>query len=342
MIPMADLNRLVSLLEAFAPVYDSLVYVPNRATFEQQLRDIEALVRSKDLASHFERVRTFFRSEFDPSIPFQFVFYPLPIARGFSATAYGNVSECALPTSYTDFSTMLALMLHEAGHILLDEQSVAFKWDLDHWFAANPSKSAHYARGLMQESWATAVGNGYFREKLAGSLIVGNWYGEKHISEMAKAFFPFVKPYLDGGKPIDKALVDVYVDLFETRFLAWLSEWDYLMTGRVVLSERQADFDLIDRKYPYRNVSDYLHDFSSASLTKLREATATRIVIVSRDHRKTLALLQQEIPELAGWHPDVSHDFTYSVMTKDKMRLIVINLVTGSLEAQLGAPLTPP
>jgi hypothetical protein len=48
-IPMADLNRLVSLLEAFAPAYDSLVYLPNRATFERQLRDIDALVTSKDL-----------------------------------------------------------------------------------------------------------------------------------------------------------------------------------------------------------------------------------------------------------------------------------------------------
>jgi hypothetical protein len=40
--------------------------------------------------------------------------------------------------------------------------------------------------------------------------------------------------------------------------------------------------------------------------------------------------------------PEVSRDFTYSVMTEDKKRLIVINLVKGSLEEQLGAPLGPP
>jgi hypothetical protein len=340
-IPMADLNRLVSLLEAFAPAYDSLVYLPNRETFERQLRDIDALVTSKDLAAHFERVRAFFRSDWDPSIPFLFVFYPLPNSRGFNATAYGNISECALPTSFTDFPTMLALMLHEATHILLDEQSVALKRELDDWFASSPAKSATSARSLMQESWATAIGSGYFGERLTGSLNPGNWYGERHISEMGKAFFPLVKPYLDAGTTIDRSLVNAYIGLHESRFLSWLSDWEYLMTGRFVISERQADFDLIDSRYRYRNSAYYLHDFSSESLAKLREAATTRLVVVSRDNRKTLARVQAAIPELAGWRPDASRDFTYSVMMRDKRRLIVINLVRGGLEQQLGSALSP-
>jgi hypothetical protein len=113
------------------------------------------------------------------------------------------------------------------------------------------------------------------------------------------------------------------------------------MTGRVVISERQADFDLIDSKYRYRNYATYLRDFSSESLARLREAPTTRLVIVSRDNRKTLALVQAAIPELAGWRPDASRDFTYSVMMRDKRRLIVINLVEGGLEQQLGSALSP-
>ena len=150
-----------------------------------------------------------------------------------------------------------------------------------------------------------------------------------------------VGPQETAGTPIDQPLVEAYIGLHESRFLDWLSDWEYLMTGRAVIAERQADFDLIDSKYRYRNYATYLRDFSPDSLAKLREAPTTRLVVVSRDNGKTLALVQAAIPELAGWRPDASRDFTYSVMMRDKRRLIVINLVKGGLEQQLGSALTP-
>jgi hypothetical protein len=77
----------------------------------------------------------------------------------------------------------------------------------------------------------------------------------------------------------------------------------------------------------------YLRDFSSESLARRREEPTTRLVIVSRDNRKTLALVQSAIAELDGWRPDASRDSTYSVMMRDKRRLIVINLVRGARAA---------
>jgi hypothetical protein len=59
------------------------------------------------------------------------------------------------------------------------------------------------------------------------------------------------------------------VNLFERNFRGWLSEWESLMMGRAVISERSADFDLFDRKFPYRNAQKYLRDFSDASLREL-------------------------------------------------------------------------
>jgi hypothetical protein len=340
-LPSGDLNVMVSALEAFTPVYDSLIYEPNRATFERQLREIESALTEKKVATLFDRVRVFFRASWDPSVPFLFEFYPRPAGGGFSATAYGNVSESELPSDMKDYSVLLSLMLHEAAHILLDEQQRDAAFEMQKWYAENPATTSHYAKGLMQESWATAVGNGFMYERLTDTLKVGSWYGEKHISQMAKALLPLMRPYLNAGRPMDRALVDAYVNLFEHNFRGWLSEWDYLMIGRAVMSERPADFDLIDRNFPYRNAERYFRDFSDASLRELKATQTTKLIIISRDHAATLNRVRQVFPELANWRPDLSVDSVFAVMTADKTRLIVVNLVTGNLGAVLSAPLQP-
>jgi hypothetical protein len=340
-IPSADLDRIVATLQAFTPVYDSLIYQPSRATFERQLREIEALLAEKRAAALFDRIRVFYRASWDPSIPFVFAFYPRPAGGGFSATAYGNVSESELPSDMKNYSVMLALMLHEAAHILLDEQQREAAWEMQRWYDESRATTSQYAKGLMQESWATAVGNGYLHEQLTGTLNPGSWYGQKYISQAAKQVLPLMRPYLESGRPMDHALVEAYIDLFDRTFRGWLSEWEFLMMGRAVISERPEDFDLLDRKFPYRNAQKYLRDFSDASLRELKAARTSKLIVISRDHAATLDRIRQAFPELAGWRPDLGVDFAYATMTSDKKRLIVVNLVTGTLEGLLGAPLPP-
>jgi hypothetical protein len=235
-LPSGDLATIVSSLEAFTPVYDTLIYEPNRITFERQLAEIEALLKDKQAAVLFDRVRVFFRASWDPSIPFIFTFYPRPAGGGFSATAYGNVSESELPADMNNYPAILALMLHEAAHILLDEQQRDAAREMQQWYSDSQATTSHYAKGLMQESWATAVGNGFFHERLTGTLNPGSWYGQKHISQMAKELLPLVRPYLEAARPMDRSLVDAYVNLFERNFRGWLSEWEFLMMSRAVIS----------------------------------------------------------------------------------------------------------
>jgi hypothetical protein len=333
-IPLSDLNRMVSIIREFTPVYDKVVYDPVQAVFQKQLRDIDSLIVVKNIGSYFDQAWVFYRASWDPTIPFVFVFYPLPNARGFTAMAFGNLAVSALPTSYTDYTGVLSVMLHEASHILFDEQSLEFKKTLDEWFTSNPSRYSRYAYGLLNESWATAVGNGYFAEKLRGSLNPGSWYNWKYNSQMAKEIYPLVKQYLDDRKPMDKALVDQYVAFYETKFPDWIWQWDNLMTGRTVMSENKADFDLIDRKFPYRHAAVYLPDFSESSFQALKKGS-TKLIIVSGDNRRKLDLIKSHFPELHDWNPDPHQDFSYAHLMADKWQLIVINLVNGTLDKAL-------
>lgn len=337
-IPNANLFKLASILTEFTPLYQELVYQPNKEKFEQQLDDIRNLITSTNMASHFNVGIKFYNSSWDNSVPLNFVFYPLPNSRGFTATAYSNNAESAIPTSLTNYNALLSVMFHEIFHILFDEESLALKKDMAQWINSNPSKSAHYASGiLLNESLATALGNGYVTAKLSGKLNAGNWYGWKYVSMMAKKIYPMVEEYIEKQRPIDKAFIDGYIKIFDDNFSDWLSEPDFIMAGRYVVSDNAEDFDIIGQKFPYGPVAEYKEGVSKSSIDKMASTPSTKIVMVSKDNKRKLQLIKEGFAELKSWKPDAKTDFTYSVLLKDKTYLIVINSVRKTTKEQIEA-----
>jgi len=151
------------------------MYQPNKAVFEQQLQALKTLIVSKNIASYFMMGEKFYNSSWDNTIPFQLVFYPLPGTKHFTATAFYNNAVSALPVGFTNYNKLLSVMLHETFHILYDEQSLAFKQDIEKWFTSNPSKNGRYAFLLMNEALATSLGNGYVYGQLNGKEDTAEW-----------------------------------------------------------------------------------------------------------------------------------------------------------------------
>jgi hypothetical protein len=334
-IPNDKLFKLCSILIEFTPVYRELIYQPNGEQFEKQLSELKNLIASTDMKSYFDAGIKFYNSSWDNSVPFVFVFYPLPNSRGFTATAYSNIAESAIPTTLTDYNGLLSVMFHEIFHILFDNEPLAFQKDIQMWRASNPSKSSHYAFTLLNESLATALGNGYVSGKLKGKLNEANWYNRKYVSQMAKKIYPMVKEYIESQRPIDKEFLDNYVKIYDDNFSSWLLELDNIMLGRYVLSDDSEDFKLIDQKFPYRPSLEYLEGISVSSIEKMAKAPSTKVVIVSKDNKRKLQLIKQGFAELQNWKPDAKADFAYSVLLKDKTYLIVINSVRKTTKEQL-------
>ena len=337
-IPNENLFRLASILTEFTPVYQELVYQPNKEQFERQLAEIKNLIASTNMTSYFNVGIKFFNSSWDNSVPFNLVLYPLPNSRGFTATVYSNVAESAIPTSLTNYNALLSVMFHESFHLLHDEQSLAVKKAIAQWINSNPSKSRHYATGLLlNESLATALGNGYVAAKLNGKLNEGNWYAWKYINLMAKKIYPMVEEYVEKQRPIDKAFIDNYIKIFDDNFSDWLVELDLVMAGSHVLSDNPEDFIVINRKFPYRPMAEDKEGISESSIAKMANTPSTKVVIVSKDNKRNLQLIQQSFAELKDWKPDAGTDFTYSVLLKDKTYLIVINSVRKTTREQIEA-----
>jgi len=332
-IPNPSLFKLCSILTEFEPVYQELVYEPNKEVFERQVGELRNLVASTDMNSFFNVGIKFYNSSWDNSIPFNFVFYPLPNSRGWTATVFYDNAESAIPTSLTDYNGLLSVVFHEIFHTLYDETTPAFKNDIVQWFISNPSRNSRYALTLLNESLATALGNGYVSARLSGKENAGNWYHNKHINLMAKKIYPMVKEYIESQRSIDKSFVDNYVRIYDDN-LAVFSELNHIMAGRYVLSDNPQDFNVIDRKFPYRSMTQY-ESISVSSIERMSKTSITKVILISKDHKRKLQLIKEGFAELDSWKPDAKTDFTYALLLKDKTYLIVINSVRKITEEQI-------
>jgi hypothetical protein len=335
LIPNKNLVQFTQILQAFTPVYKSLIYEPNKAQFEQQLATIQGFVKDKNLAGFFMTGAKFYGTEWDISIPLEIVLHPLPNSNGFTAEAFYNIGVSAIQTNLKDYNVLLSVMMHEIFHIQIDEQPVETKIKLESWFFQNPSSSNKYAYLLLNEALATAIGNGFVFEQLSGSLDKGEWYNWPYINQLAKEIYPLVQTYLKEGKTIDQAFVDNYIKIYEQNHPNWFKELNHTMTYRNMLSQTQSDFQVVSKLYPYCSIFEAEDQISEGTIEKIKATPLTKIILVSKDHPTTLALIKKQFPELKDWKYDSKKEFTISRFLDDHTWLYVINQIRSSTESMM-------
>jgi len=331
-LPNTDLQGLTEILSAFTPVYRELIYGPNKAVFERQLAEIGNYVRTRDIGHYFEMGLTFYGSRWDNAIPFEICLYPLPDPHGFTAEAFFNNAVSAIPTNLKDYDLILGIMMHEVFHMIYNEQPLALKDRIYRWFTSDTSKGSTYAYELMNEAFATVLGNGYVYASLHGSPDTTQWYHQDYIDAAAHKLYPMVKNYIEGKRTIDSDFVRNYIRLCDPK---WLSEMDNLLTYRFVISDSDRDFGEISANYPYASYSDFESPIDRANMEKMFGTPVTKVVIVSGDREKKFALIKSVFPELAHTAFHADREFTYHVMLKDKTQLIVINRIKTPTAALL-------
>lgn len=334
-IPNTDLFKLCDLLTAFDPVYQELVYQPNKEKFNQQLNAISQFAASGKLGRFFNTGLTFYHSSWDEQIPFTIVLYPLAGTLHFNATAFYNNAVVAVPVDLQDNNKLLSVMIHEIFHILYDEESIDFKKRMEAAFIKNPSSGSRYAYLLLNEALATSLGNGYVYGQLKGVEDTAAWYRRTYTNQMAKKIYPLLKTYINTGKPLDENFINRYIQLFDQDFVEWLKKKDFIIADRYVIADNADNFNDVDQAYPYRSMSAYDPEITINSIQKMKLAPITKMVIISKNNNAELALLKQQFNELKTWQPNSATDFSYTVFLTDKTYLIVLNNVKNNTAQQL-------
>lgn len=332
-IPNSELFAFTHILEVFLPVYDSLVYLPNKVLFDQKLDELSQYVSSKDLAQYFRAGSGFYNSRWDSAVPFEIAIIPSIKSGSFTATVFLNNAVVEVPVKVKSYHDVFSVLLHEIYHILYDEQSLAFKWQLNSWFREHSSPNSQLAFQLLNEVLATALGNGYVYEQLKGVLDTGEWYNFKYINLMAKQIYPLVLVYLTDGKPMDKTFVDNYIAAYDQNFAAWPHELNHLFTNRYIITDRDEDFIYFRKKYRYHNSYRAENPLTQSALERMSEIPLTKIIVVSTGHQKKLQLIKNQFPELKHWRYKHGKEFVYTTTMTDKSRLFIINAHTSTVEA---------
>jgi len=335
LIPNSSLNQLARILTAFTPIYNELIYTPNKTAFENQLATITTYVTSNNISDYFETGLTFYHSEWDNSIPFEMAFYPLPNSKGFTAEAFYNNAVSAIQTDLKDHTILISVMLHEIFHILYDEQPLAVKKELEIYFNQHPSNCSTYAYLLLNEVLATALGNGYVFEQLNGKPDADEWYNWPYINLMAKQIYPTVLTYIQEKKPIDQQFVDTYIQLYEASYSHWINELDHTLTYRALLSDNSSDFDVFQQAYSYCSVSEFQNPINKENLEQLKSTPLTKVIIVSTNNKAKLALIKETFPELKKWSYHADKEFSHTQFLADKTQLYIINQLKSPTDVLL-------
>lgn len=333
MIPNKTLSDLGECISKFTPIYNELIYNPNKEKFEKQLDEIQKYSNDHKIEDYFKTGLVFYNSSWDSSIPFEAAFYPLPNSKGFTASAFCNNFVSAIQTDLKSHKDLFSVMMHETYHIIYDEQSLEVKTEIDTYFKANESKCSNYAYQLLNEVLATVLGNGYVYEKLDGKLDAGEWYNNKYINLMAKKIYPLAKEYIDQSKPIDKNFIDQYIKIYETNFPDWINELDNIMTYRYVITENEKDFKTINKLFRYRSRTEYEDQITESSIEKMKQTPLTKMVIIAKDSKEKIKLLKNKFKELKNWKANPDKEFADKILLEDKSQLIILNQKKSDLEA---------
>ncbi|CAM3136186.1 hypothetical protein [Flavobacterium frigoris] len=319
------LNDLTKIIALFTPVYNELIYNPNKEKFEKQIVEITKYSTENNIENYFETGIIFYNSSWDTSIPFNIAFYPLPNSKGFTAQSFYNNFISGIQTDLQGYKDLFSVMLHETFHIIYYEQSLEVKTEIDKNFKENKSKYSNYAYLLLNEVIATSLGNGYVFENIDGKIDTRDWYSQKYINLMAKEIYPLINEYISQKKPIDKDFIDRYITIYEVNFPNWINELDNLMPYRYVISENENDFNVIKKQYRYRSRTEYETEITKSTIEKMQKTSLTKLIIVSKNNKEKLNLIKKEFKELNNWKFNSDNEFNYKILLEDKSQLIIIN-----------------
>jgi hypothetical protein len=332
LVPNETLISFAAALTHFQPVYNTVVYTPNKQAIAAQEEKLKEYITSGQFQMYLRKGLAFYNAGWDTAIPFQVNLLPSLDRNSMGARAFFNVAVCEVPLSFKDHNSLFSVIMHEIYHIAYDNQSLELKTNIRQWFDSTGSPNSQYALLLLNEVLATAMGNAYVPKQLKGKVAEDDWYDNTYITSMAKAIFPTVEAYTNAGKPIDEAFIRTYVGLYDKNFSQWNGELPHLLTYRYILADNPDDWRYIRRTYRYFSNARMGSPITVAELEKAKQMPITKVVIVSKNHREMLEMLTLQFDELQGAKLGPEAEFIHVATLKDRTRLILINRHTSTVE----------
>lgn len=295
-----DHAELIAVLKEAEPFYDKLVW--NKV--QKQITRIENQLEpyGKKIEKLFLQISKFYGTEWNTSIPFKVMLYPIPLERGTTtATPKGNALICSFLTEQEDdYIGRLGVIIHEMCHILFDEQPLHLQNKIDRWFTESQSSFSKLAYSYIDEGLATAIGNGWAYREIHGEIDTMEWYNNEYINGFGHALFDGVSEYLAQGKTIDEAFINNAITLFGKTFPKSNSNIATLLNEVRIYAnaEEKKDIDKIfgNLRNHFQIRSAWLSTPISdpKSVETFYEKQITKLFIIDHNNENTIQFLKEK------------------------------------------------
>lgn len=333
MYPTEVHTVIFEVLQHMQPVFEQLFWQPNIKQARAFVKDLDTYMQQHQTVANFQKIATFYGSRWNSDLPFIVSFLPLPAhyKRGSSAHFKGNMLTCDLPLATQNKASFISIIFHELSHILYEQQPIVLQKQIEDWFLNNSLKSRQFAYQWINEALATACGNAWLYYQLTDSLEQGSWYGNRYIDQFARQLYPKVSQYIAQNKSIDQAFVQYSIRTFAQTFPDALYDYDQWMLSISVLhnlNTQELDKSQTPLYKNFRVQKNYSLDggISPATIKQLAQSYNTQVIILVRQHKQALTVLQKNLPTLRNYRLDATQDFVLTYLNPRGIPVILINI----------------
>lgn len=331
-LPNSDQQKLLAAMRLAMPYYDRVIWKPHYEDLEKQMNRLQAYKSQTN--EIFVQLRNFYQSEWSEEFSFIVALYPIPGKSGNStATPYGNALQVGVLTQETSAPQRMAVVIHEMAHVLYDEQSKEFQHRIENLYLNHPSLYGKLTYTYMDEALATACGNGWAYEQLAGEADTGSWYNNEHIDGAAHAIYPLVESYIENGKSIDSIFIDKSITAFAEAFPKAIHEYSILMTELYLYAdadsreEREVIHSALRKHFKAYSISTSTPINDKNSLHSMKHANATQLIILHDQPEANLEKIREIFPESRRWLSEKKDkQFILSFIDANKRAVIILKV----------------
>jgi hypothetical protein len=278
------------LMKDLLKLYEPQIWIKSLPKLKEYKNQLEAVMRQARSSYLFNKIVKFYNGNWSLKTPFVVALSPIPAIKGnTTAESLGIVESVTVLIHSKKYKDKFGVIIHEMAHSIYQSQTDDFKLKLEKVFKDSRSPFASLTYQYLDETLATAIGNGYAYQAAAKKVDKGEWYNNNYINGFAKAIYPLVKKYLKNERQIDRAFINQAIELFEKRFPRALFEINghfeeiYLVCSENL--DRKSIYSKLNKSFrvsSFYNSSPLLNAKSLSNFKK--HNNKTRVIIFSESN----------------------------------------------------------
>ncbi|MCB0393425.1 MAG: hypothetical protein KDD25_02630 [Bdellovibrionales bacterium] len=220
-LPYRGIESYFELKRKAYPLFSKLIWNPSLPSQEGALKKAKETIKKTEFVHWLEKAKRFYRSEYPEGLPFKVGLIPIPDINLKSKHTSGlNLRDIQVVPYFTEIGIKddLGVVFHEFCHALYEGQPSSLKIDIDNFYLKHSDPHALFAYRYLNESLATALGNGLYDKVLNGSLNEKSWYNVNYVDQLARAYLPLIERYLKMGKGLDKKFMESTIQFAKEKF----------------------------------------------------------------------------------------------------------------------------